>query len=84
MSSLPRVEKQTALRCFGALALVAGIVEFIVDIIVYTDTHGGSFGAWWSGIGIMVGSFLGVLATSRFVSELFSRRVSTLILTGES
>lgn len=56
-------------RYFGAFALVAGGAELIVGIIVYTDLSDWKYGAWWAAVGIMVGSSLGVMATSRFIIE---------------
>lgn len=66
------VEKLMALRCFGAFALVCGIAEFIIGLIVYTDLTSPSLGAWWAGLVIMIGSFLAVLSTNRFDFGLFA------------
>lgn len=63
----PVVEKQMMVRTFGAVALVFGIIEFIIGLVVYTDLTSPQLGAWWAGLIIMIASFLGVVSLNRFL-----------------
>lgn len=67
MSCSGPVEHQIALRSIGAFALLAGLIEFIIGIVVYTDLTSPQTGAWWAGIVTMFASLLGVLSLNKGV-----------------
>jgi capsular polysaccharide biosynthesis protein len=60
-------EKQVLLRIFGGVTLLLGFIEFIVDIVLYTDLTAPKLGAWWAALIILVTSGLAVISTSRGV-----------------